>query len=295
MKENNVSIITVNYNGLKDTRELISSLRQHVSFSYELIVIDNGSKQNEAVLLQNQFPEIKTIRSEKNLGFAGGNNLGIKEARGEVLLFLNNDIVIQDNSIRFLIEYIKNAPSHIAGASPKILFASAPHLIQFAGYTPLSRVTLRNKLIGYLCQDNGEFDQPQFTPYLHGAAMCLKRRVIEQVGLMPEIYFLYYEELDWCAKITSSGYVLSYVPQAKVFHKESSSVGADSALKVYYMTRNRLLYAWRNRKGISFYFAIFYLIIFAFPKKIIKYLLQKKPASVKAIFRGIINFFLMDK
>lgn len=295
MKKNDVSIITVNYNGLEDTRELICSLREYLSFPYELIVVDNGSKQNEAVLLHELFPEIKVIRSEKNLGFAGGNNLGIKEARGEVLLFLNNDTFIQDDSITCLTEYVKNSSSTTAGASPKILFASPPNLIQFAGYTLLSRITLRNRLIGYLTQDNGQFDQQQLTPYLHGAAMCLKRAVIDQVGLIPEVYFLYYEELDWCTRINTSGYTLSYIPQAKIFHKESSSVGTESPLKVYYMTRNRLLYAWRNRKGLPFYFAMLYLIIFAYPKNFIKFLFEKRPAQAKAVFRGIKDFFLMNK
>lgn len=93
-----ISIITVNYNGKKDTEELIYSIQKHLLCSYELIVIDNGSEQNEAAILQELFPTIQTIRSNQNLGFAGGNNLGIKQAAGNYLLFLNNDVIIKDNS-----------------------------------------------------------------------------------------------------------------------------------------------------------------------------------------------------
>lgn len=88
MEQIELSIITVNYNGMKDTEALIESLRDNLSVSYELIVVDNGSKKDEAILLQEKYPFIKAIRSEKNLGFAGGNNLGISEASGSYLFFL---------------------------------------------------------------------------------------------------------------------------------------------------------------------------------------------------------------
>src|SRR5690554_4398610 len=102
-----LSIITVNYNGAKDTGVMIESLHDNLSIPYEIIVVDNGSRENEAVLLQESYPFIKAIRSEKNLGFAGGNNVGIEAASGEYLFFLNNDTYVQDGSISHLLDAMK--------------------------------------------------------------------------------------------------------------------------------------------------------------------------------------------
>lgn len=95
-------------------------------------------------------------------------------------------------------------------------------------------------------------------PYLHGAAMLIKREVVNRVGPMPEIYFLYYEELDWCTAMTRAGYVLWYEPLCTVFHKESQSTGQQSPLRIFYLTRNRLLYSWRNFTGMRCSLSILY-------------------------------------
>lgn len=289
-QQSDISIITINYNGWKDTEELILSLQKHLFFPYELIVIDNGSKQNEAIHLQYLFPSIQVLRSEVNLGFAGGNNVGIRQAKGQYLLFLNNDVILKDGSLVHLIETLENNPQ-LGGVSPKILFSDSPNTIQFAGCTPLSHITLRNNQIGYNEKDSGQYDTQKEIPYLHGAAMCIRKEVIESVGLMPEEYFLYYEELDWCNKIVAHGYTLGYVPQAEVYHKESRSTGQESPLKTYYMTRNRLLYARKNRKGQIYTLSILYLIIFAYPKSFFLFLLRRKTEQAKAISRGIVDFF----
>lgn len=287
-----LSVITVNFNGIKNTEELIQSLVSHLTITCEIIVVDNGSRNNEGALLFEKFPFIKAIRSEKNLGFAGGNNLGIMHASGKYLFFLNNDTVIQDDSFHFLVDFLERNPL-TGGVSPKILYADPPGSIQFAGYTPLSRVTLRNQLIGYLEQDSGQHDIYRQTPYLHGAAMLIKKEVIDTVGLMPEIYFLYYEELDWCSQITAAGYQLWYHPQATVYHKESSSTGKEGTLKTYYTVRNRLLYAWRNRSVPVFCLSIAYQLVFALPKKIIVFLWRRDIKQVMTVYRGCRDFFTL--
>ena len=252
MKLPEFSIITVNYNGFADTVQLIESIQTHLEIPYELIVVDNGSMADEADMLKHQFPNIKVIRSNKNLGFAGGNNLGIKDARADFFLFINNDTYVKDDSLTHLVERMKKEPI-LGGISPKILFADQEKLIQYAGYTSLSPVTLRNRLIGFKEQDSGQYDHPISTPYLHGAAMLIRREAIEKVGGIPEIYFLYYEELDWSVQLRRAGYRLEYNPSAVVYHKESSSVGQESPLKAFYMTRNRLLFAKRNLSSFHKY------------------------------------------
>ena len=288
-----ISIITINYNGLEETCQLIESLQQYPQdCSYEFIIVDNGSIQNEALLLQKKYPEVHVIRSEQNVGFSGGNNLGIQPAKGKGIFLLNNDTLVTANDLKYLYERLYSSPV-IGAVSPKIKFAFPPQHIQFAGFTPLSKYTLRNRTIGYNETDEGQFDIPQETSYLHGAAMKVKREVVEQVGRMPEIYFLYYEEMDWCTQMSRQGYQLWYEPRCTIYHKESRSTGKDSPLKTYYLTRNRLLYAWRNRQGRTLYISILYQLLMANPKNIMMYLLHGRLLQAKAIFDGSKDFFLL--
>ncbi len=287
-----ISIITVNYNGLSDTCEMIDSLKQHLTISsYEIIVIDNASINNEALLIQEKYPEIKCFRSNQNLGFAGGNNLGISKASGKYILLLNNDTYIRDNTLLSLATFLDNNPS-IGAVSPKIKFADS-NIIQFAGYTNLSLITLRNKLIGFEQEDKGQYNIAHISPFLHGAAMMIRKDIIREIGYMPEIYFLYYEELDWCEQIRKHGYELWYIPQAEIYHKESSSVGQGSPLRCFYLTRNRLLFAWRNRQGLIRLLALAYQFLIANPKNILYYTSKGQLNLAKSCFRGITNFIEM--
>jgi GT2 family glycosyltransferase len=188
------SIITINYNGLKDTCALIETIS--LNDTMEMIVVDNASTNDEASVIKEKYPYIQVIRSEQNLGFAGGNNLGIKAAKGKYLFLINNDTIFKDFNIQALINRLEQSDK-IALACPKIRFTWGNQPIQFAGYTPLSPITIRNSAIGCGEDDHGQYDAPHSTPYAHGAAMMVKREAIEKVGLMPECYFLYYEELDW--------------------------------------------------------------------------------------------------
>ena len=241
-----LSIITVNYNGIKDTCELIDSIP--FNNDMEVIVVDNASKQDEASIISERYPQAKVIRSQKNLGFAGGNNLGIKQAKGKYILLINNDTYFKDFNIDALIERLESSDK-IAIICPKLRFAWGNNQIQFAGYTPLTNITVRNQAIGFGEEDRGQYDKAHPTPYAHGAAMLIKREAIEKVGLMPECFFLYYEEIDWSMRFTRAGYEIWYDPACTVYHKESQTTGQNSPLRTYYITRNRLLLVKRNYKG----------------------------------------------
>ena len=285
-----ISIITINYNGFKDTCELIASLPLEDE-SIEVIVVDNASKKDEATLIEQQYPQVKIIRSEKNLGFAGGNNLGIQAARGKYLFFINNDTLLrpQTSDFRHLINRLESSPE-IGAVCPKIRFSWGESPIQFAGYTQLSRITMRNKAIGYGEPDDGQYDTAHPTPYAHGAAMMVKREVIEKAGVMPECYFLYYEELDWSMMIRRAGYDIWYEPVVTVFHKESQATGQQSPLRTYYITRNRLLFVKRNNLSSTRFLSYIYLICFVSCRDILKYTLQRRYDLAKATLKGIHDF-----
>lgn len=296
MYKPDISFITINYNGLNDTIELIQSLNNYCKgFSFEIIVVDNGSKSNEYIEISRLFPDITVIRSDLNLGFSGGNNLGINRANGRYIFLINNDTFLIDDSLIELVKFM-DSNNNAAAASPKIKFKTPENTIQFAGYTSLSKYSIRNKLIGYFEQDFGQYPVPNETPYTHGAAMILRRSVIEEVGLMPEIFFLYYEELDWCTKMTNKGFTLWFVPAATVIHKESRSTGQGSYLRSYYIVRNRMLYSWRNRCGIERILSMAYLIMIALPKGIIQSFLKRRPDLIRSHINGAFAFFgLKDK
>ena len=284
-----LSIITINYNGLKDTCELIDSIP--FNNNMEVIVVDNASKEDEASIIAKRYPQVKIIRSNKNLGFAGGNNLGIKEAKGKYILLINNDTYFKDFNIESLIKRLESSDK-IGLVCPKLRFAWGNNPIQFAGYTPLTNITLRNRAIGFGEEDKGQYETAHPTPYAHGAAMLIKREAIDKVGLMPECFFLYYEEIDWSMMFTRAGYEIWYDPSCTVYHKESQTTGQNSPLRTYYITRNRLLLVKRNYKGINKYLSYIYLIGIVAPRDIIKYSLRGRFELAKAVCKGIINYQL---
>lgn len=291
-----LSIITINYNGYTDTCEMMESIKEQIHrISYEIIIVDNASLNSEALLLQQRYPEAKVIASEKNLGFAGGNNLGLRQAEGKYVLLLNNDTYLKDDSIHRMMELIQQDPQ-IGMVSPMIKYASDEYTIQYAGFTPLSPITLRNKGVGSGDPDNGQFASAYRTAFAHGAAMLFKKDLLQIIGYMPEIYFLYYEEMDWCTQLTKKGYEIWVEPRCVVYHKESGSTGQNSPLKVFYMTRNRLLYAKRNLDGISKILSYLYLLGVVLPKDYFNCMLNKRKDLARATWQGAKAFItLKDK
>ena len=282
-----VSIITINYNGLEDTCALIESIP--FNDKTEVIVVDNASKNDEASEVEQKYPHVRVIRSDKNLGFAGGNNLGIQAAQGKYLFIINNDTIFKDFNVQALIDRLESS-TEICMVCPKIRFAWGTNPIQYAGYTPLSKVTVRNRAIGFGEEDNNQYETDHPTPYAHGAAMLVKRTAVEKVGLMPECYFLYYEELDWSMMFTRTGYQIWYDPACTVYHKESQATGQNSPLRTYYITRNRLLLVKRNYVGIYKWIAYCYLIAIVFPKAIIKYAIHDHWNLLSATSQGVLDF-----
>jgi hypothetical protein len=285
MKE--VSIITINFNGLADTCALIETIP--FNDNLEVIVVDNASQNQEAETISKKYPHVKVIKSEKNLGFAGGNNLGIKAAQGRYLFFINNDTIFKGYNVQALIDRIESSPV-IGVVCPKIRFAWGNNPIQFTGYTPLTKITVRNQAIGFGEDDQGQYDTAHPTPYAHGAAMLVKREAIDKVGLMPECFFLYYEELDWSMMFTRAGYQIWYEPLCTIFHKESQATGQNSPLRTYYIVRNRLLLVKRNWPGITKYLSFAYLLGIVGLRDIIKNALTGQWDILKATLRGISDF-----
>ncbi len=281
-----VSIITVNYNQAEVTCALIESLNKITYPNFEVIVVDNNSTEDDPSIIKQRYPNIIYISNPINYGFAAGNNFGLMRARGDYVLLLNNDIEVPSNFMEPLIEKLEKNP-RIGAVSPKIKFYYQPDTIQYAGFTPINNITMRNASIGFREKDRGQYDEDKETAYAHGAAMMVPINVVKDVGLMSYIFFLYYEEADWCARIANAGYSMQYVHNSYVLHKESISTGKLSPLKIYYQNRNRIVFMRRNIQGREFYISLGYQLLVAIPKNAFSFLLKGKFALFFAYYRAI--------
>ncbi len=265
-----VSIISVNFNQLKVTEEFLESLRKVTYPKLEIIIVDNASKEDPTAYLTKKFPEIICLRSEENLGFAGGNNLAIRQAKGDYFMMLNNDTEVDPGFLEPLVDAMLENPK-IGMVGSKVHYYYEENTIQFAGATPMTRFTATSHFIGNREKDEGQYEEQKPTSFASGAAMMASRKVCEEVGLMAAFFFLYYEELDWQARIRKAGYEIHYIPKSLVFHKESISVGKKSSLQAYWKTRNRLLLIRRNNKRIEVFISYLYITFISTPWQIVKY------------------------
>jgi len=287
-----VSIISVNYNGLEVTCQMLDSLYRHIHTPFECVVVDNGSAVDESVAIGKRFPKVIALRSEKNLGFAGANNLEMARATGQFYLLLNNDTTVEEDILPPLLKRFAQS-NRIGAVGPKIRFEGGDRPIQFAGYTPMTRISLRNRLIGCDEPDNGQYNTAKPTPAILGAAMMVSKEVVEKIGMLPERYFLYYEELDWCEHMSRAGFEMWYEPEVTVFHKGSVTAGGkESPVRVYYQTRNRFLYARRNRTIPQRWLSYLFQLAISYPKECLRNLLQKRADLLTWRTRGIIDFLL---
>lgn len=281
-----VSVITVNYNNTQVTCELLASLQKISYPRLEVIVVDNASKEDPSGIINTQYPSVKVIRSGENRGFAGGNNLGIQAAQGSYLFLVNNDTEFTEGLIEGLLEVFTQFPD--AGvASPKFHYFFHKGTIEYAGYHAVDMFTGRNSMIGCHEPDQGQYDTIKATPYAHGGAMMISREALAKVGPMPELYFLYYEEFDWCEQFRRKGYKIYYQYKSLIYHKESMTTGKNSPLKTYYITRNRILFMRRNVQLPARLVFLLYFIFFTVPKNTLQFLLKREATHLKAFWRGI--------
>jgi len=282
------SIITVNFHQSEVTIDLLKSVAQSYSpDEVEIIIVDNGAENDIAETFRPYFENITYIHSRENLGFAGGNNLGIKQAKGEYIFLLNNDTEIPAGCIETMIAELK-ANEKIGLLSPLLLYFDQKDLIQYAGFTPMNYLVARNAYVGQFEKNKGQFNNQTYqTGFCHGAAVMCRKIDLLTAGLMDETYFLYYEELDWCEKFMRIGKQIWFSGKTHVYHKESISVGKASPLKIYFNTRNRMLFIRKNTGWLNTVLFSIYFTLVACPKAVLKYLLNNQPELAKWTLKGL--------
>lgn len=282
-----ISIITLNYNGTDVTCDFLDSTRRLKYRNFEILVCDMASTVDPSQkILGGNYPNTRLLLSKENLGFAGGNNWGMRQAKGDFMFIVNNDTIVTDSLLDELLKPFYEDES-IGVTCPKIMYFDQPNVIQYAGFNPMNTYTGRTTGVGTYEEDKGQHNQPGPTFGAHGCAMLVKKNVIEQVGMFPEKFFLYYEEWDWSARIMKAGFKIWYTPQAVIYHKESLSVGKANPMKVYYHTRNRILYMRRNASFLPLLVFSIYFSLFAVPKNTIGYLLKRQFTHLKFFLKGV--------
>jgi GT2 family glycosyltransferase len=282
-----VSIITLNYNQAAVTTAFLESSKSLHYKNFEILVCDMASGVNPSTVFDPAlYPHTRILFSDKNLGFAGGNNWGIRQAKGEFIFIVNNDTELTPDIIQLLLKPFFSDPS-IAVVCPKIKYFDDPRVIQYAGFRPMNPFTGRTISIGDKELDNGQYDKSRATYGAHGCAMMVKRNILEKTGMFPEKFFLYYEEWDLSARILKAGYTIWYQAEAVIYHKESMSVGRDNPMKAYYHTRNRILYMRRNSNAFHLMIFSLFFCFFSMPKAIIGYLVRGEWIRLTWFMKGV--------
>jgi GT2 family glycosyltransferase len=239
-----VTIIVLNWNGLADTLECLESLSRLDYPAYEMVVVDNGSTDGPPAAIRERFPDVTLIENGENLGFTGGNNVGLRwalEQGADYMLLLNNDTVVAPDFLRLLVEAAE-VDSRIGIAGPTIYYHDQPRIIWTAG-GGIDWRRGQTWMVGLNERDAGQFgEEPREVDFVTGCALLVKRAVLERVGLLDDRFFAYYEETEWCVRTQRARFKIVHVPQAKIWHKIEPNARANSPLVHYYMARNRLLF-----------------------------------------------------
>jgi GT2 family glycosyltransferase len=254
-----VAIVVLTWNQREVTLECLASLAEleYPAEKFEIIVVDNGSRDGTAAAVSERFPQVTLLVNEENLGFAEGNNVGLRhalEGPAEYVMLLNNDTVVDRQMLVRLLDVMERHPE--AGiVGPKMLYFDRPDLIWSAG----NRIDWRlGRSIRLQAEepDTDDNEAPAAVEFITACGILLRRRVIEQIGVIDPRFFIYYEETDWCMRARRAGWSILYVPAARLWHKVSATMGTGSPATDYYMQRNVLLFLARNRHGPGKYVSI---------------------------------------
>ncbi len=311
-----IGIIIVNWNGKEDTLECLESLSVLTYTNVETIVVDNGSTNDSVQVISSVFPQITLICNDKNLGFAGGNNVGIKHAissKCDYIYLLNNDTIVKPNVLNAFLEHMNalNGPAILG--SKVYLFEDKTRFDHLGGIW--NEHEAQFDLLHARSVDDGiQFEKPIEVDYVCGCSLFAPASAFQELGLLEEKYFLFWEESDFCFRAKKNGYSVFVSPHAKIWHKVSASFVGGKPHTTYFWWRNRLLFIDRNlskekkedvyRNTIVpdgmhilklFFLKTFQLLILKLLRKHEKYFARKQKWNIyKASLHGIKDYLLRN-
>jgi len=283
-----VVVVVLNWNGKENTVECLKSL-EHINWqNYEVIVVDNASTDGSQKFLKENFPEIIFIENEKNLGFGGGLNVGIIEARNrgaDYVLCLNNDVIVDKKMVMELVN-VGELNDKIGGLCPMEYYYDERDRINCAG--GIIRF-VRDKVNGHGELDKGQFDKVKETYLLSGPAMMLKLKALLEVGLFDTSYFYGPEDKDMALRLIKKGYKIIFVPSAKLWHKRRGATGGKiTALNIYFSVRNRILFFKTHLDGVQLFLSILYFGVVDLPLILLRSFIFGNKKHINAAMNGVL-------
>ncbi len=294
-----VSVILLNYKGVEDTLECVRSLEKCSYDNFDIIIVENASPDDSYERLKEKFGDnpgvepnkVILLKAEENGGFAKGNNIGIEyalENNADYIMILNNDTLVEPDFIEELLKPFKRDDA-IGVTTGKIYYEEKRNTFWFAGGQFLEN-RFYGAHIGEGEEDRGQYDSGREITFSTGCLMMIKAEVLKKVGLLPEEYFMYYEDVDFCLKLREAGYKLWFAPRSKIYHKVSASTGGEaSPFAIEWNTRNRILLMkkFKHRLSKSEYMKLNSFFYLSRVAVIGRYLVKGEKEKVKATFRGI--------
>lgn len=278
-----VATILVNFNGYEDTKECLFSLENMTSVT-SVIVVDNGSGTKECKKLIDFFPDLIVIESEENLGFSGGNNLGIDYALKydvEYIMLLNNDTIVDKCLLQELMKDISLNVIHV----PRMMYYNENNRVWYAGgeFNKITGRAMHTNFNKYLQKEDEKNSNCTFAT---GCCLLIPIGIIKKCGKLDDRYFMYCEDSEFCLRVLSEKIHIRYIGSAELLHKVSCSTGGEKSLfSVYYMTRNRLLYL----KTYKEYFNVIAIPLFYVTRvlRIIQYWLKNDKERSLIVLRAL--------
>ena len=258
-----LSIVLVNFRQADQTIDCIRSLEKNTMLDFQTIIVDNQSTPESAEKLKRHCPNSTVIPVPENLGFAEGNNLGIRfalQSDSELILLLNNDTIAHRDLLKTLVNTaISEKTAGVVGA--KIYFYDDPKMLWYAGGRLVAGKALATHR-GLKQEDDGSFDVLEETDFVTGCCLMTKREVVQKIGFLDAGFFLYYEDVDFCLRAKEAGYSVLYQPAATLYHKVSASTEWDSPVYIYFNLRNKILFLRKHTRPSVWIANLPYLVYF---------------------------------
>ena len=257
MTEPLIISVVLNFNKREDTLDCLSSLIRNTYRNNQIIVLDNQSTDGSVEAIRAEFPAVEIIVLEENLGYAGNNNVGIKQAlhMGAEWVFILNEDTILDPDCLSNLTAVGESEDRIGIVGPMVYHYDEPDVIQTAG-GKLSR-DWNSVHLAKDEPDQGQYTQPHQVDWISGCGIMVRRAVIEQVGVIDERYFYYWEETEWCLRAGRGGWKIWHIPAAKMWHKGAQRNVIAPPSATYYATRNRLLTLAKHKATLSAWVVVF--------------------------------------
>jgi GT2 family glycosyltransferase len=292
-----VAIIVLNWNGRAITAACLDSLKSLTYPAFEVILVDNGSIDGSQEFFRERYPWVTLLETGQNLGFTGGNNVGISyalRASADYLLLLNNDTVVDPAFLGHLVAAAEARPD-VGILNPKIYYFDRPEMLWYAG-GELSLYRGVSKHYGFREIDRGQYDEAREVNFITGCAFFIKREVIEKIGLLDEYFFCYSEDADWSIRAQKAGYKGLYVPSARIWHKvgaATTSSGNEFTMRMG--TRNAMYLVSKHAGRLQFAVFLMRFSIDWILRNMTRSILYGDFAALKGVYRGLRDFIVMPK